>query len=124
MFLSAYNDSSGVTSAFNLNVLERINRELQGEFDISKFRHFGTYDVFSGAMESYLVSLAKQEVFIGTIGRSFTFKEWEPIHTEYSYKYLMSDIETLCAETGFKMKENLFDSKRYFVDSIWEVNKR
>lgn len=123
LLLDAYNDSGGVTSAFNLNVLTRINRELGGEFDIARFRHFGTYDVFSGAMESYLVSLERQSVFIEAIGRAFSFNPWEPIHTEYSYKYLVSDIETLAAETGFTVRAHLFDSRRYFADSIWEVNK-
>jgi dimethylhistidine N-methyltransferase len=123
LLLDAYNDSRGVTSAFNLNVLTRINRELGGEFDIARFRHFGTYDVFSGAMESYLVSLERQSVFIDAIGRAFSFSPWEPIHTEYSYKYLITDIEKLASETGFTVREHLFDSRRYFVDSIWEVNK-
>lgn len=119
----AYNDSQGITAEFNLNLLRRINRELGGQFDIAKFRHFGTYDVFSGAMESYLVSLEQQEVFIEAIGRSFTFGPWEPIHTEYSYKYLKSDINILAHDTGFAVKEHLYDSRNYFIDSIWEVHK-
>ncbi len=123
LLLSAYNDSEGVTAAFNLNVLKRINRELGAEFDLSKFRHFGSYDVFSGAMESYLVSLEQQEVFIEALGRSFTLRAWEPIHIEYSYKYLESDIDRIALETGFFVKEHLYDSKRYFVDSVWGVTK-
>jgi L-histidine N-alpha-methyltransferase len=121
--LSAYNDSAGVTAAFNLNVLTRINRELGGEFDCARFRHFGTYDVFSGAMESYLVSTDPQEVFVERIGRSFSFHAWEPIHTEYSYKYLESDILELARDTGFVLRENFFDSRRWFVDSLWQVKK-
>ncbi len=123
MLLKAYNDSEGVTAKFNINILTRINRELGGQFDLSKFRHFGTYDVFTGAMESYLVSLERQEVFVEEIGRSFSFRPWEPIHVEYSYKYLQSDIEILAKETGFKVREHLYDSKKYFIDSIWEVKK-
>jgi uncharacterized SAM-dependent methyltransferase len=123
MLLWAYNDRQGVTSEFNINVLKRINRELGGEFDVKKFRHYGTYDVFSGAMESYLVSLEAQEVYVRDIGRSFQFRAWEPIHMEYSYKYLIADIDMLASETGFLIEENLFDSKKYFVDSIWRVNK-
>jgi dimethylhistidine N-methyltransferase len=121
--LYAYNDPKGITARFNLNLLHRINRELGGEFDVGKFRHFGTYDVFSGAMESYLVSLEDQDVFIKEIGRSFHFRPWEPIHTEYSYKYLLSDISDLAADTGFKVEENLFESRNWFVDSIWNVHK-
>ena len=123
LLLKAYNDSQGVTREFNLNLLHRINRELGGNFDLEKFRHFGTYDVFSGAMESYLVSIEKQSVFIEKIGRWFTFEPWEPIHTEYSYKYLIHDIEQLAGETGFEIYEHLFDSRRFFTDSIWRVYK-
>ena len=123
MLLHAYNDPRGVTRDFNLNLLHRINRELGGSFDVGKWRHFGTYDVFSGGMESYLVSLEKQSVFIEKIGRWFEFEAWEPIHTEYSYKYLVSEIEQLAAETGFEIYEHLFDSRHYFADSMWRVYK-
>ncbi len=121
--IKAYNDPEGVTAQFNLNVLKRINRELGGNFDLTKFRHMDTYDVFTGAMESYLISLERQEVFIEEIGRSFRFKPWEPIHMEYSYKYLESDIDEIARETGFAVNEHLYDSKRYFIDSMWEVKK-
>lgn len=120
----AYNDSEGVTAEFNINMLTRINNELGGQFDISKFRHFGTYDVFTGAMESYLVSLVAQDVFIEEVGRSFHFDPWEPIHVEYSYKYHVADIDGLALDTGFAVIEHLFDDKRYFTDSIWRVCKK
>ncbi|MCZ6776652.1 MAG: L-histidine N(alpha)-methyltransferase [Ignavibacteria bacterium] len=123
LLLRAYNDARGVTREFNLNLLHRINRELGGQFDVTKFRHFGTYNVFSGGIESYLVSLEKQSVFIEMIGRSFSFEAWEPIHMEYSYKYLISDIEQLAGETGFEIYEHLYDSRRFFMDSIWRVYK-
>lgn len=123
LLLAAYNDSQGVTREFNLNILDRINRELGGQFDRENFRHFGTYDVFSGAMESYLVSLVQQSVLIEEIGRSFDFKPWEPIHTEYSYKYLTSDIERVASETGFVLDVMLYDSKKYFADAIMRVHK-
>ena len=123
VLLRAYNDSPGLTSRFNLNLLERINRELGGCFDIAKFRHFGTYDVFSSSMESYLVSQERQSVFIEQIGRSFAFEAWEPIHTEHSCKYALSDIEWLAREVGFKIRDHLFDSCHFFTDSIWSVDK-
>lgn len=123
LLLAAYNDSRGVTAEFNLNVLRRINDELGGEFDLKKFRHFGTYDVFSGAMESYLVSLERQTVYVRDIGRTFEFAPWEPIHTEYSYKYLVEDIDRLAGETGFTVEEHLFDSRTFFADSIWRARK-
>lgn len=121
--LDAYNDSQGVTAAFNLNLLQRINTELGGNFNLKKFRHYATYDVFSGAMESYLVSMEAQTVFIEAIGQRFSFDPWEPIHTEYSYKYLESDIEQLAADTGFEIVHQFYDSKKYFLDSLWQVRK-
>lgn len=124
LMLKAYNDSKGLTAEFNLNLLRRINRELGGNFDLEKFRFYAGYDVFSGAIESYLVSLEQQEVLIEKIGQSFVFDSWEPIHTEYSYKYLESDIEELAARTGFLIKKQLYDSNRYFVDSVWSVHKQ
>jgi dimethylhistidine N-methyltransferase len=123
LMLDAYNDSQGITSEFNLNLLHRINRELGGDFDLDKFRHYSSYDVFTGAMESYLVSLEKQTVYIKAIGQSFSFDAWEPIHTEYSYKYLESDIKELASETGYVIEKQLYDSKKYFADSIWRVEK-
>jgi dimethylhistidine N-methyltransferase len=124
LMLKAYNDSRGITAEFNLNLLRRINRELGGNFDISSFRFYASYNVFSGAIESYLVSQKEQAVFIKQLGQSFEFEAWEPIHTEYSYKYLESDIEDLAANTGYRIVRQLYDSQRYFVDSIWRVEKQ
>ena len=103
--------------------MKRINRELDADFDIDKFRFYASYNVFSGAIESYLVSQEEQVVFIKQLGQSFSFEAWEPIHTEYSYKYLESDIESLAGNTGFKIEKQLYDSQCYFVDSIWRVEK-
>jgi len=123
VLLDAYNDSEGVTAAFNLNLLERINRELGGTFDLDKWRHYGTYDVLSGAMKSYLVSLEPQRVYIDALSHEFEFQAWESIHTEYSYKYLKTDITELAADTGFVIEAQYGDSRGYFVDSLWRVNK-
>jgi L-histidine Nalpha-methyltransferase len=120
----AYNDSKGITRDFNLNLLHRINNELGGNFDVSKFRHYSTYDVFSGAMESYLVSLERQTVYIRELSQTFEFDPYEPVHTEYSYKYLESDIEELASNTGFKIIHRLYDSKHWFTNSIWSVEKQ
>ena len=123
LMLKAYNDKEGITAEFNLNLLRRINQKLGGNFDLKKFLFHSSYDVFTGAMESYLVSKEKQTVVIKGISQSFSFEAWEPIHTEYSYKYLESDIQELAAETGFVIEKQLYDSKKYFVDSIWRVQK-
>lgn len=123
ILLDAYNDPAGVTAAFNKNLLHRINDELGGDFELDRFRHFSTYNVFSGAMESYLVSLEEQTVGIEALRTSFSFESWEPIHTEYSYKYLLSDVEALAAHAGFVIEANLTDSRGWFLDSIWRVKK-
>ena len=74
-------------------------------------------------MESYLVSLEKQAVFVREIGQSFPFEPWEPIHTEYSYKYLESDIRNIAEVTGFVAVMQMYDSRNYFTDCIWRVQK-
>jgi dimethylhistidine N-methyltransferase len=123
LMAKAYNDSKGITREFNMNLLRRINRELGGNFNIEKFQHYANYDVFSGAMESYLVSLEEQVVYIDELNQAFEFKPYESIHTEYSYKYLESDIYSLAEATGFQIETQLYDSKKYFVDSVWQVQK-
>ena len=123
VMLRAYNDSQGITAAFNLNLLNRINKELGGQFIVDNFRFYSSYDVFSGAIESYLVSLKSQAVFIEQLGQHFHFEAWEPIHTEYSYKFLEIDIEALARETGYRIATQLYDSRHYFVDSVWQVEK-
>lgn len=123
VLLHAYNDSQGVTRKFNLNLLKRINSELGGNFELSQFQHFGTYSPQRGAMESYLLSLKDQKVKINDLEREFRFRAYEPIHIEYSYKFLPSEVDSLAEETGFQVVENLFDSKRFFMDALWRVRK-
>lgn len=122
--LRAYNDSQGITAQFNLNLLRRINRELGGNFDLDLFQYYSTYNVLSGAIESYLVSCKKQVVYIETLSQSFDFQAWESLHTEQSHKFLKSDIIRLAQETGFKIVNQFSDSRQCFVDSLWQVTKR
>lgn len=121
--LRAYNDQEGVTAQFNLNLLARINRELGGHFDLGKFRHYGTYDVFSGAMVSYLVSRELQTVAVDALATDFVFDAWEPVHTEYSYKYLRSDILGLAHDTGFSIEAEFVDDREWFLNGLWRVDK-
>lgn len=119
----AYNDKEGVTKEFNFNVLDRINQLLGGEFKRENFQHQGLYNIQSGAMESYLISQKDHKVNIEEVGKSFHFEAWEPIHMEYSYKYLDSDIQSLASDTGFEIIDNFTDEKGYFIDSLWKVKK-
>lgn len=123
MMVRAYNDKKGVTEAFNKNLLKRINRELNGNFDLDQFEFYATYDVVEGAIQSYLISKIKQDVFIGELKWLFSLKANEPIHTESSYKYLASDIEDMADKNNFEIIENYFDPNKYFVDSLWKVVK-
>jgi uncharacterized SAM-dependent methyltransferase len=118
---AAYNDCEETTAAFNLNILERINRQLDGDFDLSAFRYEGNYDRDSRVVRSYLISSGDQSVRVGALDRTFHFKDGESIHTEDSYKYRESDIEKLAARSGFTVEENLYDAKGYFVDSLWKA---
>lgn len=121
--LLAYNDPAGKTAAFNLNLLARINAQLGANFKLDAFQHYSTYNVLNGAMESYLVSREAQTVWIEQLQRTFAFQPFEAIHTEYSYKYLLEDIEGLAAETGFAVEATFFDDERRFCDALWRVEK-
>lgn len=120
----AYNDRGGCTREFNLNLLRRINDELGGDFRLDRFDHFGSYNPMLGAMESYLLSRCEQEVFIAELERSFLFEAFEPLHLEYSFKFLEREIADLCDRVGFALERNFHDSRRLFVDSLWTVRKR
>lgn len=117
--LKAYNDEQGITKAFNLNVLRRINRELQGDFTIEDFDHFPSYDPVSGECRSYLISKKDQSVKIKALKKEFSFKKAEPIHTEISKKYHLSEVEDLAKQCGFAVQRHFTDRKQYFVDSLW-----
>jgi len=117
--LPAYNDSNGITRAFNLNLLDRINKELGGNFDIKQFDHQPSYCEAEGIARSFLVSLKKQEVYIEAIDKSFKFQKGEKIATEISRKYSDEIIERLIKKTDFKIVEKLTDKKVYFANYIF-----
>ena len=124
LLMDAYNDSRGITAQFNLNLLERINNELDGNFDLSGFKYFSTYEPVSGAIKSYLVSQKKQTVKVKELNREFSFESGEFIHTESSYKFKVEDIDFMAKKNGFIVVENFFDSRGFFVDSLWQVSKK
>lgn len=97
---AAYNDAKGVTAAFNLNLLARINRELGADFDLRRFRHYAFYNATLGRVEMHLVSLASQSVRVGL--SRFRFEAGETIHTENSWKYSVEEFQALAAEAGFR----------------------
>ena len=115
---AAYNDALGVTSAFNLNVLARINRELGGTFDLRAFRHRAFYNEELGRIEIYIESLANQSVRIEKLDLEIEFAEGELIHTENSYKYDMASIQSLASQTGFALSRRWLDSQERFSSNL------
>lgn len=120
VILDAYNDPAGITAAFNLNLLRRINRELNADFRLNRFRHWETYDPSTGATRSFLVSTAGQTVHIGALHLDVLFQPWEAISVELSQKYSLDGIEAMAAGSGFEVAHHFFDSRSYFVDSLWK----
>ena len=123
VIVRAYDDAQDVTARFNLNLLKRINRELGANFDIENFSHYAVYRPIECAARSFLISRENQTVFIESLNQSFDFKQWEPIFMEISQKYNLEMIEDLARAGGFEVEQNFFDSQKYFVDSLWKVNK-
>ncbi len=115
----AYNDRAGITSLFNLNLLERINRELQGNFRLSDFEHYCSYEPETGSCKSFLVCLNDRTVRIGNA--EILFKKNEYIWMEISQKFTLEQIEEMALNNGFKPVGNLTDTKRWFVDACWQV---
>jgi uncharacterized SAM-dependent methyltransferase len=111
---NAYNDSKGLTAEFNLNILERINRELDADFQISQFAHMAYYNESKGRIEMYLRSLLDQTVTIPKADISIHLAENELIHTENSHKFTMSQIDSMFEEVGLDMVQMWFDTKKYF----------
>ncbi len=117
----AYLDSKGTTAAFNLNLLHRINEELDADFKPNYFRFYPAYNPQTGELLSYLVSQKAQKVTIKKLDLEVHFEQWEAIYTEVSKKYSISEIEFLASETGFKIKDKYLDSKAYFTNVLLEV---
>jgi dimethylhistidine N-methyltransferase len=116
---AAYNDAAGVTAAFNLNLLERINRELDGDFDVAGFEHDARWVSGPGRIEMHLVSLHEQDVTVG--GEIFHFEAGESIHTEDSHKYDIAGFKTLAAEAGWQSIECWTDADELFSIHLMRV---
>ncbi len=113
---AAYDDSEGITRRFNLNLLHRINRELEGSFNVDQFDHYCSYDPATGECKSYLISLADQTVNIGS--EAISFEKDEYIWMEISQKYDIAEIDEMALEAGFTPADHLFDSKGWFTDAV------
>ncbi|HEX8282087.1 MAG TPA: L-histidine N(alpha)-methyltransferase [Pyrinomonadaceae bacterium] len=116
---AAYDDALGVTAAFNLNLLARINRELDADFSARHFRHVALYDEREGRVEMHLESLREQTVRVGALGLDFHFGAGERVHTENSYKYSPDELSALAAETGFSRARTWLDSGGRFSSNLF-----
>ena len=123
LILNAYNDPSGHTAAFNLNLLKRINDELGGHFDLLNFVHQEVYDEQTGTAKSYLMSRKKQSVSIEKLGKAFEFEADEKMLMEMSQKYDLELIDDLAEKSGFQIVRNFMDSRQYFMNSLWKLKR-
>ncbi|MCW8981814.1 MAG: L-histidine N(alpha)-methyltransferase [Altibacter sp.] len=121
--LDAYNDPTGVTAAFNKNLLVRINRELEGNFDISKFKHWEVYDPETGTAKSYLVATEAQRVRLETLDLDISFDAWETIHTEISQKYTDKIVAWLAEASGLRIETSFTDSHNYYKNYAFKKMK-
>ncbi len=114
ILVPAYDDAQGVTASFNKNVLARVNRELDADFDLDAFRHIATWSRRCSRMEIFLESLKEQSAFIPALDMDVSFTEGERIHTENSYKYTDAMIESILHESGFTLEQTWTDRKKWF----------
>ena len=119
---SAYDDSQGVTAKFNLNVLSRINDELDADFDINNFSHYSIYNENAQRIEMNLKSLVSQSVIIGKSNLSLNLDKGELIHTEYSHKYYIPQIKKLLSDVGFEFKNMWLDDEKHFSLTLVSKN--
>jgi dimethylhistidine N-methyltransferase len=115
---NAYDDSQGITAKFNLNVLSRINDELDADFDLDNFQHVAKYNEKDQRIEMYLKSLANQSIIISKANLSLKMTQGELIHTEHSHKYTLAQIEEVMDQTDFKIKEIWLDETENYSLSL------
>lgn len=119
ILVPAYDDAQGVTAAFNLNLLQRINRELGGDFDLQNFEHVARYNEAHGRIEMHLRSRKAQQVRLSTTGQVVTFAAGETIHTENSYKYTVDEVRDLGRRANLELRRTWFDRQQYFLVGLF-----
>ncbi|MEM0931544.1 MAG: L-histidine N(alpha)-methyltransferase [Bacteroidota bacterium] len=120
VILDAYNDKTGITEAFNKNVLTRINKEMGGTFNLDDFLHWEVYDPETGTAKSFLVSKIQQEVFIESLDLKVRLKKWETIHTEISQKYDDEVVAWLAEKSGLKIVTSFSDDDENYKNYIFK----
>jgi L-histidine N-alpha-methyltransferase len=116
---AAYDDPLGVTAAFNLNLLARINRELGADFDPKSFRHVARYNEAAGRVEMHLESLRAQAVRLSALSLEVKFAAGERVHTENSHKYDATSLDALAARSGFIRARTWLDEQERFSSNLF-----
>jgi uncharacterized SAM-dependent methyltransferase len=119
---SAYNDSQGVTAEFNLNILSRINDELDADFYLKNFSHHAIYNEEEQRIEMYLKSLVNQSVIVSKSDLLLNLEKDELIHTEHSHKFRLPQIHELLNDAGFKIEHTWLDNNKYFSLTLTSKN--
>ena len=119
--LVAYDDPTGVTGAFNLNLLGRINRELGGDFQLRQFEHQARWNEEQRRIEMHLLSRLNQTAFIAEADLAVTFRAGETIWTESSHKFHLPELESMAGQTGFAVEEQWIDQDWHFAENLWMV---
>jgi uncharacterized SAM-dependent methyltransferase len=121
---SAYNDSSGITARFNLNLLKRINDDLNGNFGLENFEHTSFYNSEEKRIEMHLKSKIKQRIDIADANLSMLLEKDEMIRTEYSHKYTIPQIKQMAKAAGFNLKQIWTDGQDYFALALFSKGRR
>jgi len=121
LLVAAYDDSLGVTAAFNLNLLTRINREMDADFSLDGFAHLARFNSETGSIEMHLRSRREQRVTVARAGFSVTLGEGETIWTESSHKYTLAEVEQLARNTGFRRQAQWVDAEWPFAETLLEA---
>lgn len=119
--LDAYNDKAGITEAFNKNILTRINRELDANFDIEKFKHWETYNPETGTAKSFLFATEPMEITVKKLQLQVNFEQWETIHTEISQKYDDKTVNWLAEKSGLLIEKSFTDEKDYYKNYVFRM---
>lgn len=121
--LDAYNDATGVTAAFNKNILRRINREFGADFNLDKFKHWEVYDPQTGSAKSYLLATEAMKARIEALDLNVSFHPWESIHVELSQKYDDNTVDWLAREAGLEVLEEFSDRRGYYKNYLFKKRK-
>jgi L-histidine Nalpha-methyltransferase len=124
VLVPAYDDAQGITAAFNLNILHRINRELGAKFEVSHFSHMARYNRDEGRIEMHLKCNRRETVPIQSLGMSFHFEKGETIHTENSYKYTLGQLGEIFRKAGFKLVKRWLDDLHWFSVSLLGISRK